>query len=591
MIDPIDSLSFSMQANPGVYALLLGSGVSRTAQIPTGWEITLDLIRKLAVASGESAEPDPESWYRENYGSETPDYSQLVDGLAKTQAERQQLLRQYFEPSQQEREENAKQPTAAHRAIARLAAHGFVRVIITTNFDRLVEKALEDAAIETMALSSPDQVRGMLPLVHTRHCIIKVHGDYLDTRIRNTPSEVSKYPDELNELLDRVFDEFGLLVCGWSADWDGALRDAILRSPSRRFTTYWAVHGEASEQAQRLINHRRAQTIEIGSADNFFDTVQQKVESIEQFSRPHPLSVESAVETLKKYISESRYRIKHSDLISETVEQVSNSISTHAFEMNNSTPDTETLTARVRSYEAACSALLPMAVIGGKWSSHEDHFAAWQLALERLATVHFDSGNMIWLGLQRYPATLTLYAIGLGALSANDFRFLSRVFSTTIPQPDHKSKAIAQLLPPDCMFDSTIGQREMQLLEGMEKRHVPLNDWIHGTLRQYVSNTIHNSEQYDLMFDKLEILLALGYAYREKRPEGWYWSPLGSFVYRHRNRMQILKELEESISKLNNDSSFVNSGIFGETAEECMVSIEKFKGFVSQTTLSWGIYY
>ena len=67
----------------------------------------------------------------------------------------------------------------------------------------------------------------MVPLVHTQHCLIKLHGDYLDPRIRNTPSELSEYPDGVNELLDRIFDEYGLIVCGWSADWDGALRDAM----------------------------------------------------------------------------------------------------------------------------------------------------------------------------------------------------------------------------------------------------------------------------------------------------------------------------------------------------------------------------
>ena len=37
-------------------------------QIPTGWEITLDLIRKLAATSNESAEPDPENWFEKKYG-------------------------------------------------------------------------------------------------------------------------------------------------------------------------------------------------------------------------------------------------------------------------------------------------------------------------------------------------------------------------------------------------------------------------------------------------------------------------------------------------------------------------------------------
>lgn len=44
---PVIPLAVSMHANRGVYALLLGSGVSRAAEIPTGWDVTLDLIRKV----------------------------------------------------------------------------------------------------------------------------------------------------------------------------------------------------------------------------------------------------------------------------------------------------------------------------------------------------------------------------------------------------------------------------------------------------------------------------------------------------------------------------------------------------------------
>lgn len=37
MNNQLMSLSFSMEANKGVYALLLGSGISFSANIPTGW--------------------------------------------------------------------------------------------------------------------------------------------------------------------------------------------------------------------------------------------------------------------------------------------------------------------------------------------------------------------------------------------------------------------------------------------------------------------------------------------------------------------------------------------------------------------------
>ena len=50
--DSTSQLAFAIHENPGVYALLLGSGLSRSAGIPTGWEITLDLIRRVGALKG-----------------------------------------------------------------------------------------------------------------------------------------------------------------------------------------------------------------------------------------------------------------------------------------------------------------------------------------------------------------------------------------------------------------------------------------------------------------------------------------------------------------------------------------------------------
>lgn len=143
MLEPILSLSFSMCSNKGVYALLLGSGISRSAGIPTGWDIVLDFVRRVAKVYNENCEPEPEAWYKNKFGEE-PDYSKLLNELAKSPTERCQLLKNYFEPNEEDREKGLKVPTVAHKAIADMVANKYVKVIITTNFDRLLEKALEE---------------------------------------------------------------------------------------------------------------------------------------------------------------------------------------------------------------------------------------------------------------------------------------------------------------------------------------------------------------------------------------------------------------------------------------------------------------
>ena len=487
---------------------LWAQGCPGRQRSPTGWEVTLDLIRKLAKLCGETCDPDPAHWYREKFEKEA-EYSDLLDAVAKTPSERQQLLRIYWEPNDREREEDDKQPTAAHRAIAALATRGFIRVIITTNFDRLVETALADEGVVATILSSPDQVRGALPLIHTRCCVFKVHGDYLDTRIKNTPAELDQYPPEFDQLLDRIFDEFGLIVCGWSAEWDGALRKAIYRAPSRRFSTYWAARGEPGGEAKRLIDHRRAQMIRIDNAESFFQTVQQHVESIEDFSKPHPLSTEAAVASLKRYIPEARYRIQLSDLVNKVVDGVVEVTSGDAFVVQGGpAPTSESVTARVRSYEAACSTLLAMATVGGFWAE-EEHSPVWQRALQRLGSTTSSSGTVLWLELQRYPATLLLYTLGLSAVEADRLQFLNCMLAATLRGEHQKDILAVQILPPFCLFMQ--GGRVMRILEGMDNRHAPLNDWVHKTLRPYVERVIPDNNRYTMVFDKLEILMALSF--------------------------------------------------------------------------------
>ena len=81
MIEPMVSLAFTLHANPGAYAALIGSGVSVGAGIPTGWQVVLDLISKLARVVGENPGDDLAAWYQQRFGEE-PDYSKLLDALA-----------------------------------------------------------------------------------------------------------------------------------------------------------------------------------------------------------------------------------------------------------------------------------------------------------------------------------------------------------------------------------------------------------------------------------------------------------------------------------------------------------------------------
>ena len=312
-MDPIISAAFSMHATKGAYALLLGSGVSSGAAVLTGWGITENLIRRVAGLEKHDCEPNPWAWYESNYGVEA-DYSRLLKILGPTPADRKQILRSYFEPTPEEAERKEKVPGPAHRAIAQMVKSGHVKVILTTNFDRLTEQAIRDEGVVPTVVSTEDAMHGALPLAHSTCTLFKLNGDYDDIRIRNTQKELDKYPKKINVLLDEVLDRYGLVVCGWSADYDGALRAALERCRSRRFSTFWAHRGKLKGKAVGLLAQRGAISVEIQDADHFFNRLSENLLSLEEADRTHPTDIRTTVSTVKRYLAEERHRIRLVDL-------------------------------------------------------------------------------------------------------------------------------------------------------------------------------------------------------------------------------------------------------------------------------------
>ena len=547
MIDPILSLSFSMHSNKGVYALLLGSGVSRSAGIPTGWEITIDLIKKLAVLKKQNCEPDPENWYLKNFDEE-PNYSKLLEAVAKSKSERQKLLRSYFEPNEEERENGLKIPTLGHKAIAKLVAGGYVRVIITTNFDRLIEDALREEHIVPNILSTIDSIKGATPLIHSACTVVKVHGDYLDTRIKNTPAELGKYRKELNNLLNRIFDEFGLIVCGWSAEWDTALRDALNRCRTRRFTTYWTLINNPTQLADDLIKNRNAEVINIKGADSFFHDLIEKIDALDKIGSPHPLSAKVAVATLEKYLSDDHHRISLNNFFNKEVERLYQLLLEENYSLGFPEPNKEEFLKRITRYEADIENLLHLLITGCRWSG-EKYETLWINCIDRIGNSP-DRGQQreidLWINYRQYPTILLLYGGGISAISINDYK----TWYALLSKPVYRSKG------DELNTYRIINTKRLQtdksdiwLFEEVTKsRKTSINEHIYNFLRYYFSKYIPQDDVYEKYFDRFELLLAL-YIIDDIVKFGGpkEYIPLGRFAKNifplHQNVIEFINEL------------------------------------------------
>lgn len=544
-IEPELSLAFSVRSGPGTYAVLLGSGVSRAAGVPTGWEVTLNLVRKLAELQGEAAD-DPVAWYKERFQQE-PSYSEVVNELAPTQDERRALLQGYFEPNEQDREEGRKEPTAAHRAIARLCSKGYVRVIVTTNFDRLLERALEAEGVAPIVIDTPDAAEGAPPLQHSGCTVVKVNGDYLDTRIKNTPEELGEYDDRINALLGRIFWEYGLVVCGWSGTYDTALIDALKRAGGRRYMAYWVSRGVPSEDERWLTSFIGGTSIEAEGANEFFADLLDKVEALEIFGGNDPLSTPVAGATAKRYLEDLEGYVPLRELVSsvgrETREKV---FDEERFSVDWHPPGgtvddqyaavAEEALRRIVSYEKACETAVGVMAAGGYYA-RERQVRAFGELLELAGSPPRPNRPVSLLGvndLRFYPALLLLYAGGVAATATNNWPFLRTLLRDSMfTEQYEKTRPIALNV-----FPWAIGREELinEALFADRPKWEPTSQRLFEMMQAPLEDYLPLAFRYSEAFHKFEVLLSLTYVNinGEREPGARKWAPLGRFAYLHK---------------------------------------------------------
>lgn len=372
--DALLPLAHSLHSTPSSHVVLLAAGASVSAGMPSAWVVQVDLIRDIARQRGhtfevaDGAEPGEVevAWYVETF-SEKPTYQALLGRVGQTPTERQRALRKYFEADDTDRENGVKQPSAVHRAVAELVKSGHLRIIVTLNFDTLIEQALRDVGIEPTVVSSPSAIAGMAPL-HTHDVlVVHLHGQYLlpDT-MRNTLDELAGYDAGENRFLERLLTDYGVVTVGWSAQHDTALRQAFEGTRCAHFSSYWVEPGTLAVVAEQL-RAARGMTLLQADADTALSLLRDAVVGLSDITAVrHLSSLPVAVATAKRQLANAHPPIALHDQLNAEFTRV-RSLPGLTEAANGLLPDQqyEPLLRRVEAEAAISTALVATTALWG----------------------------------------------------------------------------------------------------------------------------------------------------------------------------------------------------------------------------------
>lgn len=249
------------------FAFLLGAGCSRQSGIITASEMIAFFKDRILEVECPQAIEEPhareewvhaQAWYKEP-GSE---YCKLFEHYEPKELGRQRYIESIIE---------GRKPSFGYLVLANLMVANYVNTVLTTNFDDLVYGACTMYSDIRPIVYAYGVLASEMRISTPRPRILKLHGDYLYSRIKNTKDELKSQDPNMTRQVSQLLSEYGLVVVGYGGGDKSVMR--LLSKISPRNDLYWCVpeNSSPSQPALDLLSKKNGLLVEIRGYDEFMN--------------------------------------------------------------------------------------------------------------------------------------------------------------------------------------------------------------------------------------------------------------------------------------------------------------------------------
>ncbi|MEE9175041.1 MAG: caspase family protein [Thermodesulfobacteriota bacterium] len=235
----------------------------------------------------------------------------------------------------------------------------------------------------------------------------------------------------------------------------------------------------------------------------------------------------------KEFISDTRYRIKLDDLVTQEIKKVKSLTTEEDFPVQTEDVTVEDFFDRIKKYESAIHNLQSIVVCLAHWGGPE-YISILRKPIARVPEyVGSDSGKVAWLGLRLYPTVIMMYSGGIGAIAADNYQNLAALLMTPTGaryRGEENKEVIFPVVEALTDLDRT---GFFKRLPGYEKFYVPRSEYLFKQLQPTMDDLLFLGKSYEEMFDRFEVFLALVYADMAKESRRDLWGPFGRFAWKY----------------------------------------------------------
>jgi len=214
-------LVFALKNNPKDYCLFLGSGASIDSGAKDANTIAYAILKEIYEAMSSpflSLTNQREKRKFDEWAKERRSFSKILEEFAGNRS-RRDIIAKYVAKAT---------PSTGYKKLALLVKNGFFRGAFTTNFDNLLEKALQSQGLvingdfEVLVLGKDDEkviyskIRDFLRNRNQAFLVLKLHGDlHYPSTLRVTESETRRFSTKQSRCLSDCLNELGFIFVGY----------------------------------------------------------------------------------------------------------------------------------------------------------------------------------------------------------------------------------------------------------------------------------------------------------------------------------------------------------------------------------------
>ena len=286
-------------------------------------------------------------------------------------------------------------------------------------------------------------------------------------------------------------------------------------------------------------------------------------------------SIVNIIEETKEYLSDNKFKIKLHDLASIKLREYFSNLLKKDLQFQGGRFSVDEFNSRLKFYEGLARDLQLISMCIAYWGKEEHRLILQKIISRSTDPLEPVGGLGIWIYLRWYPVMLLAYSAGISAVASNNYALLADVLLRKCRSSDSSSKTLELAVSlGDASAETHDGFKS---IPGHEKNYVPRSEYLFKYLQPMIDDVLFLGRDYEQMFDKFEVFLALVCADLTEQQYNNFWGPPGRFKNKYRNSLSDpLTQIVEEAKEKKADWEPLKHGFFGGSYEKFEIIVQEY---------------